>query len=145
MTLYQDKLIHPHHRLLEDHEELVVEAIVDSRIHYHTLQYRVKWRGYDDLTWETMKATIKTSSSKPDGPPDSPRRTPTPPPPPPPPPPPSPKPPGAGREDENPKGSKKGEEKETEVEKSKKGSKDGSKCHGLHLGGLEARVITLVM
>ena len=43
----------------------------------------------------TVKATIKTSSSKPDGPPDSPCHTPTPPPPPPPPPFPS-KPPGAG-------------------------------------------------
>ena len=34
------------------HEEWELDAIVDSRIYYHTLQYRVKWRGYDDLTWE---------------------------------------------------------------------------------------------
>ena len=38
--------------IVGDHEEWEVEAIVDSRIHYHTLQYHIKWRGYDDLTWE---------------------------------------------------------------------------------------------
>ena len=38
--------------IVGDHEEWEVEAIVDSRIHYRTLQYRVKWRGYNDLTWE---------------------------------------------------------------------------------------------
>ena len=38
--------------IVGDHEEWEVEAIVDTRIHYHTLQYRVKWRGYNDLTWE---------------------------------------------------------------------------------------------
>ena len=35
-----------------DHEEWEVEKIVDSRMHYRTLHYRVKWRGYDDLIWE---------------------------------------------------------------------------------------------
>ena len=35
-----------------DHEEWEVEDIVDSRIHYRTLQYRVKWCGYADPTWE---------------------------------------------------------------------------------------------
>ena len=39
--------------IVGDHEEWKLEAIVDSRIHYHTLQYRVKWQRYDDLTWET--------------------------------------------------------------------------------------------
>ena len=34
------------------HEQWEVEAIVDSQIHFGTLQYRVKWRGYNDLTWE---------------------------------------------------------------------------------------------
>ena len=38
--------------IVGDHEEWEVEKIVDSRMHYRTLQYRVKWRGYDDLTWE---------------------------------------------------------------------------------------------
>ena len=38
--------------IMGDHEEWEVEAIIDSRIHYHTLQYRVKWWGYDDLTRE---------------------------------------------------------------------------------------------
>ena len=38
--------------IVGDHKEWEVEAIVDSQIHYHTFQYRVKWRGYDDLTWE---------------------------------------------------------------------------------------------
>ena len=35
-----------------DHKEWEVEKIVDSRMHYHTLQYRVECQGYDDLTWE---------------------------------------------------------------------------------------------
>ena len=39
--------------IVGDHEEWEVEAIVDSQIHYRTLQYRVKWRGYIDLTWES--------------------------------------------------------------------------------------------
>ena len=38
--------------IVGDHEEWEVEAIVESRIHYHTFQYHVKWRGYDDLTWK---------------------------------------------------------------------------------------------
>ena len=38
--------------IVGDHEEWELKAIVDSRIYYQTLQYRVKWRGYDDLTWE---------------------------------------------------------------------------------------------
>ena len=38
--------------IVGDHEEWEVEAIVDSRIHYHTLQFRIKWWGYDNLTWE---------------------------------------------------------------------------------------------
>ena len=66
---------------------------------------------------KTAKDMIKTSSSKPYGPPNSPRRTPMPPPPPPPPPSPL-KPPGAGPDDEPPKGSQTGKEKENEVKKS---------------------------
>ena len=34
-----------------DYEEWDVEKIVDSRMHYRTLQYCVKWQGYDNLTW----------------------------------------------------------------------------------------------
>ena len=29
-----------------------VEAILDSRIHRHRLQYRVQWTGYEEHTWE---------------------------------------------------------------------------------------------
>ena len=75
----------------------------------------------------TAKPTMKTSSSKPDGLPDSPCRTFTLPPTPPLSPPLPLKPPGAGLEGENLRGSKKGKEKEKEVQKSKKGSKEGSK------------------
>ena len=35
-----------------DHEEWEVEKIVDSRMHYRTLQYHVMWRGYNDLIWK---------------------------------------------------------------------------------------------
>ena len=38
--------------IVGDHEEWEMEAIVDSQIHYHTPQYRVRWRGYNNLTWK---------------------------------------------------------------------------------------------
>ena len=35
-------------------QEFVVEDILDSRIHYHNLQYRIKWLGYtsENDSWE---------------------------------------------------------------------------------------------
>ena len=38
--------------IVRDHKEWEVEAIVDSQIYHHNLQYRIKWRGYNNLTWE---------------------------------------------------------------------------------------------
>ena len=38
--------------IVQGEEEWLVEEIVDSRWHYRTLQYRVRWAGYADLTWE---------------------------------------------------------------------------------------------
>ena len=38
--------------IVRDHQEWMVQEIVDSRWHYGTLQYRVRWLGYDQLTWE---------------------------------------------------------------------------------------------
>ena len=34
-----------------DNEEWEVEDVVDSRIRYRTLQYRIRWRVYDETTW----------------------------------------------------------------------------------------------
>ena len=38
--------------IVGDHEEWEVEAIVDSRIYEHILQYHNKWKGYNNLIWE---------------------------------------------------------------------------------------------
>ena len=38
--------------IVGNQEEWELEANIDSRIHYQTLQYCVKWQGYDYLTWE---------------------------------------------------------------------------------------------
>ena len=38
--------------VVRNHQEWFVEDILDSRWHYGTLQYRVRWLGHDELTWE---------------------------------------------------------------------------------------------
>ena len=37
---------------IEDELEYEVESIVDSRIHYCQLQYKIKWQSYPDTEWE---------------------------------------------------------------------------------------------
>jgi hypothetical protein len=38
--------------VVRNHQEWFVEEVVDSRWYYGTLQYRVRWLGHDELTWE---------------------------------------------------------------------------------------------
>jgi hypothetical protein len=38
--------------VVRDHEEWLVDGILDSRWHRDTLQYRVSWTGHPDRTWE---------------------------------------------------------------------------------------------
>ena len=38
--------------IVSNHEEWLVDDIVDSRWHYGKLQYRVRWVGHAELTWE---------------------------------------------------------------------------------------------
>ena len=42
--------------LIEDKEEWELEAILDSRITWNTLQYRVKWKGWPDFYDEWLPA-----------------------------------------------------------------------------------------
>lgn len=38
--------------VIRDHQELLVEDILDSRWHYGVLQYRIGWVGHHERTWE---------------------------------------------------------------------------------------------
>ena len=43
--------------IVDDEEHFEVEAILDSCIFYHKLQYKVKWKGYDyeEASWESSE------------------------------------------------------------------------------------------
>jgi hypothetical protein len=40
---------------VDGNEEWIVERIVDSKIWYGPVQYRVKWLGYEEPTWEPFR------------------------------------------------------------------------------------------
>lgn len=51
---------------LEGHEELEVEEVLDSRLHYRKPQYLIKWLGYDAPIWQVaddLKNSPQTSSA----------------------------------------------------------------------------------
>jgi hypothetical protein len=41
--------------IINDEEEWLVAEVVDSRMHYRHLQYKVRWAGYSELTWEDAR------------------------------------------------------------------------------------------
>ena len=48
----QKKVPPPPPILIDNAEEFEVQEILDSRLHRGTLQFLIKWTGYDETTWE---------------------------------------------------------------------------------------------
>ena len=40
--------------IIEGQEEYEVETIFDKKVKRNGVQYRVKWKGYEETTWEPM-------------------------------------------------------------------------------------------
>ena len=55
----QSKTPPPPPILIDDEEEYEVQEILDSRFHRGTLQFLIKWTGYDETTWEPAKEIEK--------------------------------------------------------------------------------------
>ena len=47
--------------IVDGEEEWEVETIMDSRLHYNSLQYLVKWKGYNAPTWQPATDLVHAS------------------------------------------------------------------------------------
>jgi hypothetical protein len=47
---------------IDGKDEYFIEAILDSQIHRHKLQYLVKWLGYDMPDWEPAELHSKSEA-----------------------------------------------------------------------------------
>jgi hypothetical protein len=53
---YSGQNMEPQHPVeIDGEDEYFIEAVLDSRIHRRKLQYLIKWVGYDQPDWQSMK------------------------------------------------------------------------------------------